>query len=70
MKFNLITLRHLALHILTNYSNDAYSTKMVDPRSEQTLIVKIYLRWIQSFTESFRIVSRDNTGKHRSSQQK
>lgn len=70
VKFNLTTLRYLALHILTNSSNDAYSMNMVDPRSEQPLHLKIDLRWIQSFTERFRIVSRAHTGKHRSSPQK
>lgn len=41
VKFNLTTLRHLALDMLRASENEAYSFNMVDPRSQQPLYLKI-----------------------------
>lgn len=63
VKFNMVTLKHLALDLLQNSSNDAYNANILDPRSNQPLHLKIDQRWIQSFTEHYRIVCRAQTGK-------
>lgn len=67
VKFNLTTLRHLALDVLQTGKDDIYSANMIDPRSNVALRKKIDARWIQSFAEHFRIVSRAQSGKHRMS---
>ena len=64
VKFSISTLKELGYHLLSTRTNDAYSMKMLDPRTEKPLHTKIYYRWIQSFMERFRIVSRARTGKH------
>ena len=63
-KFNQTTLRHLALDILKNSGTEAYSWNMQGPRSQVPLQLKIDQRWIQTFAERFRIVSRSQKGKH------
>lgn len=70
VKFNLNTLRSLALQVLRTSENNAYSSNMIDPRTEKPLHEKVDSRWVQSFTERFRIVSRAHTGKYRMSPQK
>ena len=70
VKFNLNTLKHLALDILSTGDGDSYSRNMIDPRSNEPLHLKITSTWIQSFTNRFRITSRAHTGKHRMSPRK
>lgn len=67
VKFSLNTLRDLACNILCHSTNESYSMNAVDPRSQQPLHLKIDRRWVQSFMERYRIVSRAHTGKHRAS---
>lgn len=67
VKFNISTLLALAMEQLRNSTNEAYSMNTIDPRSEQELHLKIDRRWIQSFMEQYRIVSRAHTGKHQCS---
>lgn len=70
VKFNLNTLKHLALDILSTGDGDNYSRNMIDPKSNEPLHLKITSTWIQSFTNRFRITSRAHTGKHRMSPRK
>lgn len=65
VKFNLTTLKSLAIHILRTGESTQYSWNMMAPRTDQPLHVKITLGWIQGFTNRFRILSRAHTGKHR-----
>lgn len=67
VKFNFNTLRYLALHLLHNTENTDYSANMPDPLSQMPLHLKIDLRWIQTFTERFNIISRTHKGKCRMS---
>lgn len=47
VKFNLTTVRHLALEVLNNSSSTAYNRNMFDPISDISLHKKIYARLIQ-----------------------
>lgn len=64
VKFNHRTLRALAQQLLADSNSEAYSSNMVDPRSGQSLSMRISTRWVQTFTVRFRIVSRAHTGKY------
>lgn len=64
MKFNLKTLRHLALDVLKISDSDSYSINMIYPRREKPPDMKIYLSCSLSITERFWIVSRAHRGKH------
>lgn len=70
VKFNFCTLRALATDILNNSETPEYSRNMIDPRTQKCLHQKIDARWIQTFAERFRIVSRAHTGKPRLSPEK
>lgn len=70
VKFNLIAMRNLALDIIETSDSYAYSIKMLHPRMEKHLLMKMYLSWFQSFTESFRIVSGTHRGRYRKSPKK
>ena len=67
VKFNLRTLRLLALDVLRSGNGEEYSTNKLEPKSETPLYKKITLSWIQSFTSRYRIVSCARTGKNRMS---
>ena len=64
VKFSISPLKELGYHLLSTSTNYAYSLNMLDPRTQKPLHTKIDYRWIQSFMERFRIVSRARTGKH------
>lgn len=67
VKFNLSTLKHLALNMLRASESPDYSANMTDARTDAPLHTKITLAWVQGFKNRYRIVSRAHTGKHRMS---
>lgn len=70
VKFNLNTLRSLALHVLSTSETMAYSRNMLDPLTDKPLFEKVSMRFVQSFADRYRIVSRAQKGKHRLSPEK
>ena len=70
MKFNLISLRSLAHQIVANSTSDNYGANMIDQRSNRPIIEHINSRFVQSFTDRFRIVSIAHKEKNRMSPQK
>ena len=69
VKFNLVSLRSLALQIVANSTSDDYSANMIHPRSNRPTIEHINSRFVRSFADLFRIVSRAHKWKHRMSPQ-
>lgn len=65
VKFNISSLHSLTLRILSTSENPEYSANMIDPLSDKRLLDKVNQRWVQSFMERFRIVSRAHTGKYK-----
>ena len=63
VKFNICTLKSLALHLIDTSDKDSYCRNQVDPRTDNPIVSMISKRWIQSFMERFRIVSRAQSGK-------
>ena len=70
VKFNLKTLRALALHLVANSANSHYSRSAPNPRTNAPIPSMISARWIQSFANRFQIVSRAHTGKLQTSPEK
>lgn len=70
VKFNLNTLRLLAKSIHANVENPTYGPSHVDERSGKFQKDMIDPRWIQTFCDRFRIVSRTQTGKLKVSPEK
>lgn len=70
VKFNLNTLRSLALEVLDKSESPLYSRNMLDPPTQMQLFLKITPRFVQSFADRFRIVSRAHKGKYRLSPEK
>ena len=62
--FNLNTLRSLAFDLLSNSQNTAYSMNMTNPRSGAPRFTRITRRFVQSFADRYRIVSREDTCKN------
>ena len=70
VKFNLNTLRYLALDLLSNSAKPEYSNYMLDPTSQRPLFEKITPRFVQSFADRFRIASRAHNENFRVSPEK
>lgn len=70
VKFNLNTLRWLALQVLRTSDNTAYSSNIIDLRTKKPLHENFDSRWVQSFTKQFGIVCRAHTGNYCMSGQK
>ena len=58
MKFNMRTLRHLAIVLINESTSDAYHNNMKDAKSGKLIDAMVTRRWIQTFTNRHRIVGR------------
>lgn len=63
VKFSFSTLRLLTLKLLSESTNGVYGSNLIDNMSGMKMADKINTRWIQSFADRYRIVSRTQSGK-------
>ena len=64
VKFNMCTLRHLAIVLINDSISDAYHKNMKDAKSGTLIDAMVTSRWIQTFTNRHGIVSGELAGNH------
>lgn len=63
VKFNMKTIRALAMLLISKSATSSYSANTLHPGTADIIVTKVTPRWVQEFCERFRIVSRALTGK-------